>query len=122
MKMCDLTRHHESNLTGNQQCRRACKVAKEDGGKGTHGSLQEDLNKVKNIFRDRADGTFLWVSLVVRELMQCSSKQLPERVQQLPRVLDGTYTSFLKRLETFNDCKQSKKVLKSQLSRIILPR
>lgn len=55
-------------------------------------SLKED---VKNAFRNQADGTFLWVSLMLCELKEVDQDDVRAKLKDLPKGLDETYARIL---------------------------
>ena len=50
---------------------------------------------VKKTFRDRAQGTFLWVGIVAEELRKCRATQVEEKLEFFPAGLEGLYRRML---------------------------
>lgn len=65
--------------------------------KGIHnGDL---LQHIQAVFRDRAEGTFLWVSFMVAELNKKSAWEIESSLQELPRGLDAVYGRILDQIK-----------------------
>ena len=72
-------------------------------------SMQTDneyeMNQVKELIVDRAEGVFLWVSLAVKDQIRGlrnddSPEQLQERLDRLPNEIEGIYTRMLNRIDS----------------------
>jgi hypothetical protein len=50
---------------------------------------------VKNTFRDRAQGTFLWVGIVANELRKYTSSEVEKALERFPPGLEGLYGRML---------------------------
>ena len=59
-------------------------------------------NKVRNALHDKADGTFLWVSLMLAELGGLLMRHVEEKLKDLPQGLDNTYATILDRIPSGN--------------------
>ncbi|KAH7163709.1 Pfs, NACHT, and ankyrin domain protein [Fusarium sp. MPI-SDFR-AT-0072] len=53
------------------------------------------ISQVRNILRDKADGTFLWVGLACKELENIPSKEAVEVLQRMPKDLHSLYKKLL---------------------------
>ncbi|KAK8068941.1 hypothetical protein PG994_005557 [Apiospora phragmitis] len=58
--------------------------------------------QVKNILRDKAQGTFLWIRLACGELAKVASKDAVKCLQCLPEGLEALYGTILEGMETGN--------------------
>ncbi|KAG8526141.1 uncharacterized protein KY384_000134 [Bacidia gigantensis] len=54
---------------------------------------------VKKVFRNRAQGTFLWVGIVARELMRYRASEVEAALNQIPSKLDELYARILLQTE-----------------------
>ncbi|KAJ5701061.1 hypothetical protein N7488_008609 [Penicillium malachiteum] len=56
--------------------------------------------KIKRVLSDEAEGTFLWISLMVAELgrPEVRNHQVEEKLKHLPLGLDGIYASILRQI------------------------
>jgi hypothetical protein len=63
-------------------------------------SLQDHIRQV---LRQKADGTFLWVALVVRELEQAKPWAVRRVVDNVPKGLDELYGLMIKQLEQLQE-------------------
>ncbi|KAK4506434.1 hypothetical protein PRZ48_000166 [Zasmidium cellare] len=69
--------------------------------KSTQRKLEEQekaLNDVGERLRDRTDGTFLWVSLVFRELKDCDPRNMLEQLEKIPSDLKRLYARMIQRI------------------------
>lgn len=65
-------------------------------------SLQKDnslRNHVRHVLRYKADGTFLWVALVVQELEKVGSWYVRQVVDEVPRGLDELYARMMDQIQ-----------------------
>ncbi|RBA10996.1 hypothetical protein FPRO05_14321 [Fusarium proliferatum] len=53
------------------------------------------ISQVRNILRDKADGTFLWVGLACKELENIPSKEAVKVLQRVPKDLHSLYKKLL---------------------------
>jgi hypothetical protein len=61
-------------------------------------SLQDDntlLEYVQQVLQEKAEGTFLWVALVIQELQDVDSWDVRQVVDNVPRGLDDLYTRMI---------------------------
>ena len=67
----------------------------------TIGSLQKDRktrDQVRDIMREKANGTFLWVALVINELQKPDSVDMLEVLEELPENLEGLYDRMIQQI------------------------
>ncbi|KAI8717322.1 NACHT domain-containing protein [Fusarium sp. LHS14.1] len=57
------------------------------------------LEHIQDVFRDRAEGTFLWVSFMVAELNKKSAWEIESSLQELPLGLDAVYGRILDQIQ-----------------------
>jgi hypothetical protein len=65
-------------------------------------SLQDDCSlqaHVQQVLREKAEGTFLWVALVVQELENVDSWRMRDVVDDVPKGLDDLYTRMIDQIE-----------------------
>lgn len=79
---------------------------------GDHG-VQEDLRKV---VQQKANGTFLWVSLVMKELEQAQSWEVMEVVADMPTDLAALYNRMMHQINSL--MRRNKRLCKNLLSAI----
>ncbi|KAH6997204.1 hypothetical protein EDB80DRAFT_814338 [Ilyonectria destructans] len=60
-------------------------------------SLRERIQKV---FRDRSQGSFLWVSLMSQEIEETAVDDIEASLKQLPRGLDAVYERIVSRIDS----------------------
>lgn len=58
--------------------------------------------KVRSALKDKAGGTFLWVSLMLAELGSVLMSEVEEKLKDLPRGLDNVYAAILDRIPARN--------------------
>ncbi|KAK2591217.1 hypothetical protein QQS21_011102 [Conoideocrella luteorostrata] len=58
--------------------------------------------KVRSALKDKAGGTFLWVSLMLAELRGVLMSQVEEKLENLPQGLNDTYATILDRIPSNN--------------------
>lgn len=73
--------------------------------------LQDIQDRVTKELHDKADGTFLWVSLAYQDIKGCSAGRLLEHVKMMPRHLNDMYDRMMERIRKFQlseleDCKE----------------
>ncbi|KAJ5808765.1 hypothetical protein N7474_010034 [Penicillium riverlandense] len=73
--------------------------------------LSQTLGQFKGKLKEKADGTFLWVALVMKELKDVSPDELLQRIEQIPSGLDGIYTRMLVSMNSSNYAAKCKKLL-----------
>ena len=56
-------------------------------------------NKVQSALITKAEGTFLWASLVLADLESCYKHQVEKKLRTLPSDLNGVYDRILKQIE-----------------------
>ena len=65
-------------------------------------SIHEEVRKVQDDvakeLRQKADGTFLWVALVFKQIEQCGADEVLERVRQIPSGLDEIYDQMMRQI------------------------
>ncbi|KAK4233158.1 hypothetical protein C8A03DRAFT_39154 [Achaetomium macrosporum] len=67
-------------------------LAVDDLGRATNKNYPQELsNKVKKVLLERSEGTYLWVSFIIRELQDKEPSEVEECLQQLPSGLDDVY-------------------------------
>ncbi|KAF2171417.1 hypothetical protein M409DRAFT_18533 [Zasmidium cellare ATCC 36951] len=59
---------------------------------------EKALNDVGKVLRDRTDGTFLWVSLVFRELKDCEPRKMLATLDNIPSELKKVYARMIQRI------------------------
>ncbi|CAI7665252.1 unnamed protein product [Penicillium glandicola] len=57
------------------------------------------LEKIENQLHEKAEKTFLWVALVMRQLQECSPDKVLDRLALFPKGLSGVYTTMLKKMQ-----------------------
>ena len=65
------------------------------------GSLREDhktRGQVRDMMREKANGTFLWVALVIDELQKTDSWDILEVLEELPEKLEGLYDRMIQQI------------------------
>ena len=62
--------------------------------------LSQVLDQLKCKLKEKADGTFLWVWLVMKELQDVSPDELLQRIEQIPSGLDEMYTTMLEKMNS----------------------
>ncbi|PWI64387.1 hypothetical protein PCL_10525 [Purpureocillium lilacinum] len=65
-------------------------------------SLQDDdelRHKVADVLRQKADGTFLWVALVVKELQNVESHYVLAVLEEMPKGLEELYGRMMKQIQ-----------------------
>ncbi|KAJ5570039.1 uncharacterized protein N7459_009469 [Penicillium hispanicum] len=87
------------------------KLRRNKGNPRKNEELQKILQDIQTELRHKSDGTFLWVALVVRELMKCGPDKALEKVQQMPRYLNGLYAHFITEMISLDDAEECKAVL-----------
>ncbi|RAL16301.1 WD40 repeat-like protein, partial [Aspergillus homomorphus CBS 101889] len=71
-----------------------------DKSRFREGELRGILERLSIELHDKANGTFLWVALVIKQLRKCEhANQLLSRLQCMPAGLPGIYTLMLKNVE-----------------------
>lgn len=68
-------------------------------------SLQDHSlrNHVRHVLRRKADGTFLWVTLVIQELEKADSWEVLKVVDAMPKGLDELYTRMMDQIQQRKD-------------------
>ncbi|KAJ5629800.1 WD40 repeat-like protein [Penicillium herquei] len=77
----------------------------------TSAKLDTILENLENRLHEKAEKTFLWVALVMKQLQECSPDKILDRLALFPKGLSGVYTAMLKKMkedypEDVPDCKQ----------------
>jgi hypothetical protein len=65
-------------------------------------SMQDDEDlqaRVRSVMRQRADGTFLWVSLVIEELRKANSWEVEQIVDEVPEGLTELYSRMVGQIQ-----------------------
>ena len=65
-------------------------------------SLQEEhetRDRLRDIMREKANGTFLWVALVIDELSKTDSWDMLEVLKELPEKLDSLYDRIIQQIQ-----------------------
>ncbi|KAF5005691.1 hypothetical protein FDECE_7890 [Fusarium decemcellulare] len=57
------------------------------------------LRHIESVFRERSNGTFLWVSFMAADLKKKSVREIEVSLQQLPHGLDGIYERILSQVK-----------------------
>ncbi|KAK1993166.1 ankyrin [Colletotrichum falcatum] len=57
------------------------------------------VERIKNTLRERSNGTFIWVSFVVKELRNKEATEVERCLEELPRGLDNMYARMLNQVE-----------------------
>lgn len=73
--------------------------------------LQELQGALKSQLLDKAKGTFLWVSLALKEIEGCGADTVLYRIKQLPPSLDSLYSEILSRMRRNDDLEHCQRVL-----------
>jgi len=73
--------------------------------------LQRVQDDVAKELRQRADGTFLWVALVFKQIEGCGADKVLERVQQMPSGLYNMYAQMMRHVNELDDAADCKRVL-----------
>ncbi|KAJ5106422.1 hypothetical protein N7456_003097 [Penicillium angulare] len=73
--------------------------------------FDQKMRDIGDIIREKADGTFLWVSLVIFELKRCSPHQALARVKELPKGLYAMYDLMRQTAIYSDDIQEFRKVL-----------
>jgi hypothetical protein len=76
-----------------------------------HEKLQRVKDDVAKELRQRADGTFLWVALVFKQIEGCRADKVLERVQQMPSDLYSMYAQMMRHVNELDDAADCKRVL-----------
>ena len=76
-----------------------------------HEKLQRVQDDVAKELRQRADGTFLWVALVFKQIEGCGADKVLERVQQMPSGLYSMYAQMMRHVNELDDAADCKRVL-----------
>ena len=66
------------------------------------GPLQVDhetRSQVRDVIREKANGTFLWVALVIDKLRETSSWDMLEALKELPEQLEGIYDLMIQQIQ-----------------------
>jgi len=82
--------------------------------------VQEKLRKVQDdvareLYR-KAGGTFLWVSLVFKQIDGCSPDKLLAPVRAVPSGLEGIYSHMMIHVNTLDDAAECKRVLSTMVN------
>ncbi|KAF3763158.1 hypothetical protein M406DRAFT_84049 [Cryphonectria parasitica EP155] len=72
---------------------------------------QRVQGSVAKELRQKADGTFLWVALVFKQIEGCGADKVLERVKQMPSDLHSMYTQMMRQVDIRDDAADCKKVL-----------
>jgi hypothetical protein len=81
-----------------------------------HEKLQRVQDDVAKELRQRADGTFLWVALVFKQIEECGADKVLERVQQMPSGLYSMYAQMMRHVNELDDAADCKRVLLTVVS------
>lgn len=73
--------------------------------------LSQALVQLKCKLKEKANGTFLWVWLVMKELQDVSPDELLQGIEQMPSGLDEIYTIMLDNMSSSKDAEKCKKLL-----------
>jgi hypothetical protein len=76
-----------------------------------HKDLQEVQDNVADELRRKADGTFLWVALVFKQIEECEPDKALELVQKIPSGLDNMYTQMIRQISSLPNAADCKSVL-----------
>ena len=68
---------------------------------------------IRGYLDDHADGTFLWVSLVCKELEKVKSRRAREACATFPAGLDPLYQRMMEQMQREDDCKEMLQVLRT---------
>jgi hypothetical protein len=76
-------------------------------------SIQDDedlQDQIRKVMQQRADGTFLWVSLVIEELRKADSWEVEQVVDDMPKGLTELYRRIVEQIQqlkpdTFKLCR-----------------
>ncbi|KAE8356800.1 hypothetical protein BDV28DRAFT_126563 [Aspergillus coremiiformis] len=77
----------------------------------TNLELKDILKEVEAALKAKAQGTFLWVALVIRQLLESSPSDALKLVKQFPEDLSGMYTTLMETLKTCREAEKCKRVL-----------
>ena len=73
--------------------------------------LQRVLDNVAEEVRVKAEGTFLWVALVFKQIEGCGADKVLKRVQDMPQGLDSIYGQMMLQVDKLDDAADCKRVL-----------
>jgi hypothetical protein len=76
-----------------------------------HEKLRRVQSDVAKELRQKADGTFLWVALVFKQIEGCGADKVLERVRQMPSGLYSMYTLMMRHMNGLDDAADCKRVL-----------
>ena len=63
-----------------------------------HEKVRKVQDDVAKELRQKADGTFLWVALVFKQIEQCGADEVLERVSEIPSGLDKIYDQMMRQI------------------------
>ncbi|KAK1237859.1 hypothetical protein MKX08_002438, partial [Trichoderma sp. CBMAI-0020] len=101
LRSIDDSRRLVLELTGNAKCVSQSVDAYIDDSTRSIVALADDedlLTKTTSTLKDKADGTFLWVSLVVEQLRDADRRNIEEVLEELPVGLENLYDLLMKRI------------------------
>jgi len=76
-----------------------------------HEKLRRVQDEIANELRQKADGTFLWVALVFKQIKGCTADKVLERVQEIPSGLYNMYAQMMRQVNELDDAADCKRVL-----------
>ncbi|KAI8625445.1 hypothetical protein F5Y19DRAFT_265094 [Xylariaceae sp. FL1651] len=76
-----------------------------------HEKLQRVQDDVSNELRQNADGTFLWVALVFKQIEGCGADKVLGLVKMMPQSLYGIYAQMMRQIDDRDDAADCKEVL-----------
>ncbi|KAL9099696.1 MAG: hypothetical protein Q9163_004840 [Psora crenata] len=78
--------------------------------------LQRVLHDVAEELRMRAEGTFLWVALVFKQIEGCGADKVLKHVQDMPQGLDNIYGQMMLQVDKLGDAADCKRVLSTMVN------
>ena len=78
--------------------------------------LQEVLDKVAEELHIKAEGTFLWVALVWKQIEGRGADKLLKQVQDMPHGLDSIYGQMMLQVDKMDDAADCKRVLLTMIN------
>lgn len=73
--------------------------------------LQQLQSELRSQMLEKANGTFLWVSLAFKEIEGCGADTVLRRIKQLPSSLDSLYSEILSRMRRNDELEHCQRVL-----------
>src|SRR5690606_15762193 len=62
-----------------------------------------ERDKARKIMQEKAQGTFLWVSLVIQELRKAKAWQVQRKLEEMPRGLESLYARMMDTIQQLDE-------------------